>query len=63
MKYRFIVLVKDICCICAHNYESRLSQKIKKLVFSYFMFHPFKKYTNKMSVLKNRIKLNRQVDF
>ena len=45
--------------ICPHNYESGLSQKIKKIVFSYFMFHPFKKYTNKMSVLKNRIKLNR----
>ena len=48
-----------LCHYCAHNYESGLSQKIKKLVFSYFMFHPFKKYTKKMSVLKNRIKLNR----
>ena len=26
---------------CAHNYESGPSQKIKKLVFSYFMFHLF----------------------
>ena len=44
--------------LCAH--ESGLSQKILKLVFSYSMFHiHFKSTVIKMSVLKNRIKLNR----
>ena len=52
-------IMSDFKYICAHDNESGLIQKIKKLVFSQFMFQPFKKYSNKMSVLKNRLKLNR----
>ena len=59
-EYKYTKLfTKKYIYLCVHNYESGLSQKIKKMVISYFMFHPFKKYSNKMSVLKNRLKLNR----